>query len=49
MKLDIPKEWCERMAQIEGDAEIGAGRLAMDPAFDDEDAETFDNQVNNKE
>lgn len=23
-----------RMAQLEGDAEIGAGRLAIDPVFD---------------
>ena len=36
MKLDIKKEWCIRMAQLEGDAEIGAGRLATDPVFDDE-------------
>ena len=36
MKLDIGKEWCIRMARIEGDAEIGAGRLAVDPAFDGE-------------
>lgn len=34
MKLEIEKEWCIRMAQIEGDAEIGAGRLAVDPVFD---------------
>ena len=26
MKLEIGKEWCIRMARIEGDAEIGAGR-----------------------
>ena len=36
MKLDIKKEWCIRMAQVEGDAEIGAGRLAIDPVFDGE-------------
>ena len=36
MKLDIEKEWCIRMAQLEGDAEIGAGRLAVDPVFDGE-------------
>ena len=36
MKLEIGKEWCIRMAQIEGDAEIGAGRLAVDPVFDGE-------------
>ena len=34
MKLEIGKEWCIRMAQLEGDAEIGAGRLAVDPVFD---------------
>ena len=34
MKLEIEKEWCIRMAQLEGDAEIGAGRLAVDPVFD---------------
>lgn len=36
MKLDIDKEWCIRMAQLEGDSEIGAGRLAIDPVFDGE-------------
>ena len=36
MKLEIRKEWCVRMAQLEGDAEIGAGRLAVDPVFDGE-------------
>ena len=49
MKLDIPKEWCEHMAQIEGDAEIGAGRLAMDPTFDDEDVGILDKQIDDKE
>jgi transcriptional regulator with XRE-family HTH domain len=28
------KEWCMRMAQLEADAEIGAGPLAIDPVFD---------------
>jgi len=36
MKMEISKEWCIRMAQLEGDAEIGAGRLAVDPVFDGE-------------
>jgi hypothetical protein len=31
VKLEITKDWCIRMAQLEGDAEIGAGLLAMDP------------------
>ena len=34
MKLEIEKEWCIRMAQLEGYAEIEAGRLAVDPVFD---------------
>ena len=36
MKLEIEKEWCIRMAQFEGDTEIGAGYLAIDPVFDGE-------------
>lgn len=27
MKLEYPKEWFERSAEIEGDAEVGAGVL----------------------
>lgn len=34
MKIEISKEWCMRMAQCEGDTEIGAGQLAVDPVFD---------------
>jgi hypothetical protein len=30
------KEWCERMSQLEGDHEIGAGLLAIDPEPSDE-------------
>ena len=36
MELRISKEWCVHMAQLEGDTEIGAGRLAIDPVFDGE-------------
>ena len=36
MKGEISKEWCIRMAKLEADAEIGAGRLASDPVFDEE-------------
>ena len=36
MMMKISEEWCMRMAQLEGDAEIGAGRLAIDPVFDGE-------------
>jgi len=36
MKIDITKEWCLRMANLEGDAEIGAGKVAIDPVFDGE-------------
>lgn len=34
MKMEISQEWCTHMAQLEGDAEIGAGRLTIDPVFD---------------
>ena len=34
MKIEISKEWCMRMAHNEGDAEIGAGQLAIDPVFE---------------
>ena len=36
MKIEFSKEWCRRMAELEGDAEIGAGPLAFDPVFTDE-------------
>ena len=36
MKIEITKDWCIRMAQLEADAEIGAGLLAIDPVFDGE-------------
>ncbi len=36
MKMEMTKEWCLRMAQLEGDAEIGAGLTAADPIFDGE-------------
>ena len=36
MKVEIGKAWCIRMAELEADAEIGAGRLAVDPVFDGE-------------
>lgn len=34
MKIEISKEWCVRMAQLGGDAEFGAGAIAIDPVFD---------------
>src|ERR1700722_19987827 len=36
MKIELTEEWCRNMAQLEGDAEIGAGLLAVDPLFDGE-------------
>ena len=36
MKVEIGKEWCICMAELEADTEIGAGLLAVDPVFDDE-------------
>jgi transcriptional regulator with XRE-family HTH domain len=34
MRIEMTKDWCLRMAQLEADAEIGAGLLAIDPVFD---------------
>jgi HTH-type transcriptional regulator, competence development regulator len=36
MRIDLTKDWCLRMAQLEAeaDSEIGAGLLAIDPVFD---------------
>jgi hypothetical protein len=39
MKTDFNEEWCLNMARLEGDAEIGAGLLAVDPVFDGEQIE----------
>jgi hypothetical protein len=36
MKIDFTEEWCLNMAQLEADAQIGAGLLAVDPVFDGE-------------
>jgi transcriptional regulator with XRE-family HTH domain len=36
MKIEVTKDWCARMAQLEADAEIGAGLFAIDPVFDGE-------------
>lgn len=36
MKVTISKDWCLRMAQLEGDTEIGAGLLASDDRVTDE-------------
>lgn len=33
-KIEISKEWCMRAAKDEGDHEIGAGALAMDPCLE---------------
>jgi HTH-type transcriptional regulator, competence development regulator len=34
MKLDVTREWCLAMANLEGDAEIGVGAYGIDPTFD---------------
>lgn len=34
MKIEFTKQWCIRMAQLEGDSAIGAGQHAIDPVFD---------------
>lgn len=35
MSIEITKEWCLKMAQLETNTEISAGLLAFDPIFDD--------------
>ncbi|ODT86211.1 MAG: hypothetical protein ABS69_00190 [Nitrosomonadales bacterium SCN 54-20] len=44
MKIEVTKDWCVRMAQIEGDAEIGAGISSIDPVFDGETLLTFNTE-----
>ena len=34
MRIDLTKEWCMRMAELEGDSAIGAGLYALDPTFE---------------
>ena len=36
MKFEFTEDWCIKMARAETDAEISAGLLAIDPAFDGE-------------
>jgi hypothetical protein len=38
MKLQIKREWCLAAARREGDAEVGAGRIAFDPELEVEGA-----------
>ena len=38
MRIEITREWCLKMAQLETNTEISAGQLAFDPIFDDEQA-----------
>lgn len=38
MTIEMSKEWCLKMAAIEGDASIGAGVYAIDPEFENENA-----------
>ena len=33
MKVEITGDWCLKMALLEGDSEIGAGLVAIDPVF----------------
>lgn len=34
MKIEFTKDWCLRMAQLEGDSAIGAGTYSIDPLFE---------------
>ena len=36
MRVEFSKDWCLRMARIEGDEEVGVGLIAADPTFDGE-------------
>lgn len=36
MKIEVTKAWCLRMAHFEGDAEIGAGLLALGSVLHDD-------------
>jgi transcriptional regulator with XRE-family HTH domain len=38
MRIDVTKDWCIRMAEVEADEEIGVGLVAVDPLFDGESA-----------
>ena len=46
MKIKIGKEWCRRMAKIDGGAEIGAGLLAIDPVFTSKSVSTVSSEDN---
>ncbi len=34
MKVEITRDWCLKLALLEGDSEIGAGLVAIDPVFE---------------
>ena len=36
MRIEVTKDWCIRMAELEADEEIGVGLVAVDPVFDGE-------------
>lgn len=36
MRINITKDWCIRMAELEDGSEIGSGAIAIDPVFDGE-------------
>jgi len=36
MRIEVTKDWCVRMAELEADEEIGVGLVAVDPLFDGE-------------
>jgi len=36
MRIEVTKDWCVRMAELEADEEIGVGLVAVDPVFDGE-------------
>ncbi|BBL77502.1 helix-turn-helix domain-containing protein [Methylomagnum ishizawai] len=43
MKIDVTREWCLRMAQLEADSDIGVGRYALNSIFDSETPSPMEN------
>ncbi|QUL37195.1 helix-turn-helix domain-containing protein [Erythrobacter sp. JK5] len=46
MSMEISKEWCLRMAELEGDASIAAGALAFDPIMEDTPKDNNEDEAN---
>ncbi|MDP4540844.1 helix-turn-helix transcriptional regulator [Qipengyuania sp. DY56-A-20] len=40
MKINVTEEWCVSQAQLEAGAEVGAGVIALDPTFENDDVKS---------